>query len=91
MRDSGATRVVLENVPQLRSMDGGARFASILDTLSSWGFRTTHAVLNSADFGVPQVRKRLYVCARRGDVPPRDLEDYRPSPPVVLGDIIDRP
>ena len=71
-------------------MDGGARFASILDTLTSWGFRITHAVLNSADFGVPQVRKRLYVCARRDDAPLRYLEDYRPGHPVVLGDIIDR-
>lgn len=91
VRESGATRVVLENVPQLRTMDGGARFASILDTLSSWGFRTTHAVLNSADFGVPQVRKRLYVCARRDDAPLGDIEDYRSGDPVVLGDIIDRP
>jgi len=90
VRESGATRVVLENVPQLRTMDGGARFASILNILSSWGFRTTYAVLNSADFGVPQVRKRLYVCARRDDAPLGDLEDYRPSNPVVLGDIIDR-
>lgn len=91
VRDSGATRVVLENVPQLRTMDGGARFATILDTLTSWGFRTTHAVLNSADFGVPQVRKRLYICARRDAAPLRDLEDYRPCSPVALGAIIDRP
>jgi DNA (cytosine-5)-methyltransferase 1 len=88
---SGATRVVLENVPQLQTVDGGARFTYILDTLASWGFRTTHAVLNSAHFGVPQMRKRLYICARRDGAPPLDIEDYVPSEPVILGDIIDRP
>ena len=91
IHESGATRVVLENVPQMRTMDGGARFASIMETLSSWGFRTTHAVLNSADFGVPQIRKRLFICARRDDAPIGDLEDYHPSDPVVLGDIIVQP
>tara|TARA_B110001450_G_scaffold257061_1_gene290802 strand:+ start:2946 stop:3944 length:999 start_codon:yes stop_codon:yes gene_type:complete len=89
IRESGATRVVLENVPQMRTMDGGARFNSIIETLSSWGFRTTHAVLNSSDFGVPQVRRRLYICARRDDEPLRDVGHYQPSDPVVLGDIID--
>lgn len=91
IRESGATRVVLENVPQLKTMDGGVRFERILDTLRSWGFRVTYAVLNSAEFGVPQVRKRLYVCARRDDGSLRDVADYVPCEPVVLGDIIDRP
>lgn len=91
IRESGAARVVLENVPHLRTMDGGARFDRILDTLHSWGFRVDHAVLNSAEFGVPQVRKRLYICARRDDDGPmRPLSDYAPCAPAVLGDIIDR-
>lgn len=86
---SGATRVVLENVPRLQSVDGGVRFKEIIDTLESMGFSTTHGILNSSHFGVPQVRKRLYICARRGGIPPRDIETYVPSAPVVLGDVID--
>ena len=90
VRDSGATRVVLENVPQLRTLDGGARFDRILQTLTSLGFHVSHAVLNAAHLGVPQMRKRLYICARRDGPPPRDLEAYPPCAPTVLYDIIDR-
>lgn len=91
IQQSGATRVVLENVAQLRTMDGGARFERILSTLRSWGFRVAHSVLNSAEFGVPQVRKRLYIVARRDDGPLRDLEERVACKPAVLGDVIDRP
>lgn len=91
VRESGATRVVLENVPQLQTMDGGKRFSCIIDTLSTLGFQTTYTVLNSAHFGTPQMRKRLYICARRDGKPLRDLSSYVQSDPVVLGDIIDPP
>ena len=93
IRESGATRVVLENVPQLQTMDGGARLARILETLAASGFRTAHAVLNAVDFGVPQMRKRLYVVARR-DEGGRLGALATPSSShrrAVLADIIDPP
>ena len=88
VRESNATKVVLENVPQLQTMDGGHRLARILDTLHAWGFDTTHDILNSVHFGLPQRRKRLYICARR-DGHVRDIREYTPSPPATLGDIIE--
>ena len=53
--------LLLENVPNLLSHDGGRTFASILHALDRLGYGVEWQVLNSKDFGVPQSRKRLYL------------------------------
>ena len=53
--------LLLENVPGLLSHDGGRTFAAILTTLSDLGYHVEWAVLNSADFQVPQSRKRVFL------------------------------
>ena len=53
--------LLLENVPGLLSHDKGRTFATILGTLSELGYDVAWQVLNSADFGVPQSRKRVYI------------------------------
>ena len=54
--------VTMENVPRLRR----ARvFADFLDVLDGEGFEVFHALVNCADYGVPQQRKRLVLLASR--------------------------
>ena len=53
--------LLLENVPGLLSHDGGRTFAAILTTLSDLGYHVEWTVLNSADFQVPQSRKRVFL------------------------------
>lgn len=53
--------ILLENVPGLLSHDKGRTFATILSTLNDMGYSVEWQVLNSADFGVPQSRKRVYI------------------------------
>ena len=53
--------LLLENVPNLLSHDGGRTFASILHALDRLGYGVEWQVLNSSDFGVPQSRKRVYL------------------------------
>ena len=53
--------LLLENVPGLLSHDKGRTFATILSTLSELGYDVTWQVLNSADFGVAQSRKRVFI------------------------------
>lgn len=55
------TFLFLENVPGLLSHDGGRTFATILGTLDELGYDVAWQVLNSADFGVPQSRKRVFI------------------------------
>lgn len=53
--------MLLENVPGLLSHNEGRTFATILNTLDELGYDVMWEVLNSADFGVPQSRKRVYI------------------------------
>ena len=64
---SRPTYVVLENVPALKTHDGGRTFAVVCDCLRRAGYRVAHAVLTASDYGLPQRRKRLLVLATRDD------------------------
>lgn len=54
--------VMLENVPGLEQ---DARFLALHSRLHAVGYTVEHRVLNAADYGVPQRRKRLLLLARR--------------------------
>lgn len=54
--------IVLENVRNLKTHDGGKTYATIERILSEeLGYQVYSAVLNSADFGIPQIRNRTYI------------------------------
>lgn len=50
---------VLENVPGLARGIGKPLFVQILHRLNELGYQTVYDVVNTADYGVPQRRKRL--------------------------------
>ena len=60
--------LLLENVKNLESHDEGKTFNIIKQKLNSIGYYVYSAVLNSADYGIPQARKRLYIVAFRKDL-----------------------
>ncbi len=51
----------LENVPGLLSHDQGRTFHAILTTLHELGYGLEWSVLNSANFHIPQSRRRLFL------------------------------
>jgi len=53
--------IVFENVKGLIETENGFFLESVLDGFKKLGYTTSHFVLNSADFGVPQKRNRLFV------------------------------
>ncbi|MDE6730221.1 MAG: DNA (cytosine-5-)-methyltransferase [Oscillospiraceae bacterium] len=57
---------ILENVPGLLGIEKGRTFAKILGTLSELGYCVEWLVHNSAGFGVPQSRKRVYLAGCLG-------------------------
>ena len=55
------TILLLENVQGLLSHNKGRTFETILKTLDELGYDVQWQVLNSANFGVPQSRKRVFI------------------------------
>ena len=61
--------LVVENVADMIVKEGGRFKDEILDSLDSFGYTTCNAaILNAADFGVPQRRRRAFIVASR-DIP----------------------
>lgn len=57
---------VMENVPGLKSLDDGLFLEDILKRFRRTGYRNAEArILNSADYGVPQMRRRLIIIGNR--------------------------
>jgi len=52
---------ILENVKGLVNHDKGNTFKTVLKLLDDAGYQVHHKVLNSLDFGVPQMRERIYL------------------------------
>lgn len=61
---------LLENVPGLTTHDNGNTFKTILKALESEGYKVFYKILNAANFGVPQHRKRIYIVGFRKDLFP---------------------
>ena len=62
VRESSPDIITMENVPLLEKQDIFCRF---VDTLESLGYKTSFRVVNCADYGVPQFRRRLVMLASR--------------------------
>lgn len=52
---------LLENVPNLKSINNGEVFHFILRRLEELGYKINYRILSGKDFGVPQNRRRLYI------------------------------
>ena len=53
--------IVLENVKNLKSHDKGNTFAVINTELEKAGYSVFSEILNSADYGIPQTRRRTFI------------------------------
>lgn len=59
---------IMENVPESTNYGGMNVPQKVCDSFRRNGYRAKWTILNSADFGVPQVRERVIVIAVRNDL-----------------------
>lgn len=67
--------VVMENVEGLRSMLGGKVESKIINDYKEAGYDINVTVLNSADYGVPQIRNRVIFIGNK-----HGLKNFHPKP-----------
>lgn len=80
--------LILENVPNLQRHDGGETWSHLIKQLQNAGYDIRSNRFSPHQFGVPQVRERVFIVGRR-----RDLEGFSwPSPtaqPLSIKSILD--
>lgn len=55
--------IVIENVPDILNFGGQNVPEEICDTLEGYGYTAAYTILNSAYYGVPQIRERFFLIA----------------------------
>lgn len=75
LTQSRASVFVMENVPQLLR---SGEYAAFLQEAAGLGYRVEGRVLNAADFGVPQRRRRAIVVGSRVGPPPWPQPTHHP-------------
>jgi DNA (cytosine-5)-methyltransferase 1 len=62
-----------ENVKGILSLGGGAVFSYIIKDFEKAGYICTYALVNAADYGVPQSRQRVLILGIRKDLAPKKI------------------
>ncbi len=70
---------ILENVKGLTNHDNGNSLKVILNELDKAGYKVFYQVLNSIDYGVPQMRERIYFVGIRKDLVADDFQFFFPK------------
>lgn len=78
---------IFENVANLSGVDGGKHLEAIVRHLTDAGYKVNSATLCAADYGVPQMRRRLFIVgARAGRAPRMPVETHTLKPSNGLFD-----
>lgn len=83
--------LLLENVAGMANKKNAHHLNEFIAHLEQLGYSVTYGILNAADFGVPQERKRLILLAGLGwtpELPKPTHSDKRVSAKQAIGDLV---
>lgn len=81
--------VILENVSFALSLQGGAAIIHVTSELARRGYNWAYRVLDSLEFGLPQRRRRIFICASLHQNPVEILFDGIDEVPLADDDVTD--
>lgn len=81
--------VVFENVAGLESHDKGNSLKKIIETLEEKGYKVVHRILTCSDYGIPQMRKRMFIIGMKCEVS-HCLLDFTPTATLSLTDYLNK-
>lgn len=61
--DTQPLAIIIENVPDILNFGGHNVPEEICETLETMGYRSAYTILNAGNYGVPQIRDRLFLVA----------------------------
>lgn len=83
--------LLLENVPNLRRHRRGETWKAMASQLRGEGYAVDTAVLSPHQFGIPQIRERLYIVASRAGLPAIFWPDVPETFPSILSVLDEHP
>jgi len=73
LKEKNIKYFILENVKGLINHDKGNSLKVILQLLDKTGYKVFYKILNSLDFGAPQMRERIYFVGIKKDLIPKNF------------------
>jgi DNA (cytosine-5)-methyltransferase 1 len=83
--------VIVENVKGIVETEKGFFFENIQSSLRKLGYTTNYAILNAADFGVPQIRNRVFIVGSLHGIKYKFPKPLNQKPITVFDAISDLP
>lgn len=80
LKDKHPRAFILENVKGLLTHNKGKTFSYILEQLTACGYNVKYKIMQATDYGLPQIRKRLFMVGIRKDL----SVDFTFPPPLKL-------
>ena len=82
--------VILENVPNLEKHDGGVTWQSMSTKLRKAGYDILDRRFSPHDFGIPQIRDRIYIVGKRGGLSGFQWPPHCPDPDMSIMNALDK-
>ena len=79
---------ILENVKGLVNHDKGKTFRIIIQELEKLGYKVFYKILDSSDFGIPQMRERIYIVGLKQGFYKKDFRFPEAIPMKELKDFL---
>ncbi len=90
LREHKPKYLILENVPNLARHDGGDTWTGMSNRLRRAGYTIQEHRFSPHQFGIPQVRDRIYIVGRRAGLEGFEWPAVQPNPEMSIVEALER-